>query len=173
LRAIERAAAHPRGFTLGGVVIPERHRPERSESVRLLHKAAAGCGFFVSQAVYSPEATVRLCHDYHRDCEAQGVTPRRIILTFTPCGRPETLRFIQWLGVAVPQAVERAILSSEAPLSESIRACAQSLRQILDAGANHLLPLGVNVESVSIRKEEIAASVDLFYTLRAVVQEFA
>jgi len=173
LRAIERAAAHPRGFTLGGVVIPERHRPERSESARLLQKAAEGCGFFVSQAVYSPEATLRLCRDYSRDCEMHGVTHRRIILTFTPCGRPETLRFIKWLGIAVPAEVERAILSSDTPLTESIRACAQSLRQILETGVGRLIPLGVNVESVSIRKEEIAASVDLFHTLRDVVQEFS
>ena len=99
--------------------------------------------------------------------------PRRIVLTFTPCGRPETLRFIQWLGITVPEEVERAILSSDTPLTESIRACARSLRRILEAGVSRLVPLGVNVESVSIRKEEIAASVDLFHVLRVVVQEFA
>jgi 5,10-methylenetetrahydrofolate reductase len=172
LRAMEVAAAHPRAFALGGVVIPERHRPERSESTRLLQKAASGCGFFVSQAVYSAEATIRLCRDYHRDCAAQGIAPRRIILTFTPCGRPETLRFIKWLGVAVPAEVEQAILTSGTPLTESIRICADTLRRILEAGISRLIPLGINVESVSIRKEEIAATVDLFHTLRAVVREF-
>jgi 5,10-methylenetetrahydrofolate reductase len=172
LRAMEMAAAHPHGFTLGGVVIPERHRPERSESARLLQKAASGCGFFVSQAVYSAGATIRLCRDYYRDCEAQGIPPRRIILTFTPCGRPETLRFIKWLGVAVPEEVERTILSSGAPLTESVRVCADSLRRVLEAGASRLIPLGVNVESVSIRKEEIAATVDLFHALRDVVRQF-
>jgi hypothetical protein len=172
LRAMEMAAAHPRGFTLGGVVIPERHQPERSESARLLQKAASGCGFFVSQAVYSPEATIRLCSDYHRDCVVQGVAPRRIILTFTPCGRPETLRFIKWLGVTVPAEVEQTLLSSDTPLAESIRVCIDSLRCILEAGIGRLIPLGINIESVSICKEEIAATADLFHALRDVVRQF-
>ena len=168
-QAIRDAANHPAGFTLGGVVIPERHRPGRSESERLIAKADAGCRYFVSQAVYAPDATIALLRDYARECRALGVAPQRIVLTFTPCGGVGTLDFMKWLGVAIPAETERAILASDAPLTQSLRACAAALSRILEAAGAEGVPLGVNVESVSIRKEEIEASVDLFHALRDVV----
>jgi 5,10-methylenetetrahydrofolate reductase len=171
-RAQEMAAGHPRGFTLGGVVIPERHSPGRSESERLIAKAAAGCAFFTSQAIYDPAAAIALCRDYARDCEARGIAPRRIILTFTPCGRPETLRFIQWLGVRVPDDIARALLASADPLEESMAACARALRAILESGVGRSVPLGINVESVSIRREEIDGSIALCTRLREIVRAY-
>ena len=166
-RAVQAAAAHHGGFVVGGVVIPERHRPGDSESARLLRKTAWGCDYFISQAVYDPAPTIRLLRDYAADCRRLGVTPRRIILTFTPCGRPETLHFMKWLGIAVPAETERVMLSAPDPLAASIAICVESLRVILATASGIGVPLGVNVESVSIRKEEIAASIDLFHALRA------
>jgi len=168
-RAIRDAARHPGDFTLGGVVIPERHRPGRSESERLIAKAGDGCRYFVSQAVYAPDATIGLLRDYARDCRAQETTPQRIVLTFTPCGGAGTLDFMKWLGISIPAETERAILASDAPLTQSLRVCASALSRILEAVGAEGVPLGVNVESVSIRKEEIEASVDLYHALRDVV----
>lgn len=168
-KALRIAAAHRRGFTLGGVVIPERHRPERSESTRLLHKAQNGCAYFISQAVYSPEATLRLLEDYGRDCREQNVAPCRIYLTFTPCGSRKTLEFMQWLGISFPESTLRTLNDSEDALGGSLRICAANLSRILEARVDRTVPLGVNVESVSIRKDEIAASIDLFHALHAIV----
>lgn len=170
-QALERASAHPAAYLLGGVVIPERHTAIRSESHRLVGKADAGCQFFTSQAVYDPAATIRLCRDYADDCQVLGVSPKRLILTFTPCGRPETLRFLQWLGVGVPESVQQAILSSPTPIDASIGACAESLRAVLESGVGSRVPLGINVESVSIRREEIDASIALFSKLQEIVAE--
>ena len=171
LQAINEASKHPCGFTLGGVVIPERHRPDRSESERLLAKTEAGCRYFISQAVYAPDATVRLLRNYAALCRAQGTEPQRIILTFTPCGSEATLNFMKWLGISIPCETERAILSSGAPLTESLKACASNLSQILEAVGTSEVPLGVNIESVSIRREEIEASVDLYHMLREVTHK--
>jgi 5,10-methylenetetrahydrofolate reductase len=168
-QALRIAAAHRCGFTLGGVVIPERHRPEKSESARLLHKTENGCSYFISQAVYSPEATIRLLQDYDRECRERNAAPCRIYLTFTPCGSVKTLEFMQWLGISFPENTLRTLLSSEAPLADSLRICTENLSVILDATAGLNVPLGVNVESVSIRKEEIMASVDLLHSLREIV----
>ena len=168
-RALEMASAHPAAYLLGGVVIPERHSAARRESGRLIHKADAGCLFFTSQAVYDPAAAIHLCRDYADDCAALGIAPKRILLTFTPCGRPETLRFLQWLGVGVPESVQQAILSSPTPLDASMAACAESLRAILHSGVGSRVPLGINVESVSIRREEIDASIALFSKLQKIV----
>ena len=168
LRAIRQAASHPYGFTLGGVVIPERHRPGHSESERMLAKTEAGCRYFISQAVYSSDAAIELLQDYAGLCRKRGEKPQRIILTFTPCGGAATLEFMKWLGISIPAETQQKILSSPAPLTESLKACASNLSQILEAIGTSEVPLGVNVESVSIRREEIEASVDLCHTLREV-----
>jgi hypothetical protein len=92
-----------------------------------------------------------------------------VVLTFSPCARAKTLAFMRWLGVKVSPETERAILDAPSPLARSIEICRDNLRRILDHPYARELPLGVNVESVSINRDEIDASVDLFHTLREVL----
>jgi hypothetical protein len=169
-QAIRIAAHHAAGFTVGGVVIAERHGQERSEAARLLAKGIEGCAYFISQTVYHARPTERLLRDYLRDCRGAGVAPRRVILTFAPCGREKTLAFIRWLGVKVPPQTERAILGAANPLAKSIEICRDNLRRILDQPYRGEIPLGVNVESVSINRDEIDASIELFHVLRETLQ---
>src|SRR5918994_725950 len=167
-RAIRISSDNP-AFIVGGVVIAERHDERRSEAARLLAKGIEGCGYFISQAVYHPAPTRRLLADYLRDCRGAGIAPKRVILTFAPCGREKTLAFIRWLGVNVAPDTERAILGAANPLAKSIEICRDNLRRILDAPYVGEIPLGVNVESVSINRDEIDASIDLFHALREVM----
>jgi 5,10-methylenetetrahydrofolate reductase len=169
--AIRIAAAHPAGFTVGGVAIAERHTAERSEAARLLAKGIEGCGYFISQAVYHAGASERLLADYARDCRGAGVKPRRILLTFSPVGREKTMAFLNWLGVRIPPETAGAILGAANPLAKSIEICRDNLRRILEQPYAREIPLGVNVESVSINKDEIDASVDLFHVLASVLRE--
>ncbi len=171
-RALEIAASHPARFALGGVAIAERHGEGVSESQRMLEKARHGCSFFISQAVYHTEPTVRMLTDYARECREAGVRPNRVILTFTPCGREKTMSFIKWLGIAMPKTTERAILTAKSPLAMSIEICRANLREILAHEDYAEVPLGVNVESVSINKDEIDASIDLFHSLEELVQQY-
>src|SRR5439155_335661 len=78
-----------------------RHTALRSEAARLLAKGIEGCGYFISQTVYSARPTQRLLRDYLRDCRGAGSEPRRVVLSFAPCGREKTLAFLRWLGVTV------------------------------------------------------------------------
>lgn len=165
-RAVRIAAEHPARFSVGGVAIAERHTEARSEAARLLAKGVEGCGFFISQAVYHAPPTQRLLADYLRDCRGAGVEPRRIVLTFAPCGREKTLAFMRWLGVNVAPETAQAILGAARPLERSIEICRDNLRRILDGPYAGAIPLGVNVESVSINRDEIDASVELFGVLR-------
>ena len=165
------AAAHRCGFTVAGVAIAERHTTARSESQRMLQKARDGCAFFISQGVYHTSPTLRLLRDYADDCRQAGVEPKRVILTFTPCGRPKTMEFLKWLGIAIAEETEAAILAEPSPLSKSIEICCANLRTLLEQHDLAAVPLGVNVESVSIRKDEIDASVDLFHALREIAGE--
>ena len=170
-KAIRLAAAHPAGFTVGGVAITERHTAERSESARLLAKGVEGCDYFISQTVYHADASVRLLADYARDCRGAGVRPRRIVLTFSPVGREKTMAFLNWLGVRIPPETARAILGAASPLAKSIEICRANLRRILDQPYARDVPLGINVESVSINRDEIDASVDLLHALIEAVGE--
>ncbi len=171
-RAIQLAAENSGGFMIGGITIAERHSELRSESHRMLQKVRNGCSFFISQAVYHAEPTQRLLKDYSQDCLREETSPRRVILTFAPCGRVETIAFLKWLGIAIPAETQESILSHVAPLTRSIQICCANLRAILDHTAPRIVPLGVNVESVSIKKEEIDASVDLFCALQEVLNEY-
>ena len=164
-RAIRIASENP-AFIVGGVVIAERHDEQRSEAARLLAKGIEGCGYFISQAVYHAAPTRRLLADYLRDCRGAGAQPKRIVLTFAPCGREKTLTFMRWLGVNIAPETERAILGAANPLARSIEICRDNLRRILDGPYAGQIPLGVNVESVSINRDEIDASVELLHTLR-------
>src|SRR5918999_4828238 len=168
-RAIRLAAGHVAGFTVGGVVIAERHNAQRSEAARLLAKGIEGCAYFISQTVYHAPPTQRLLADYLRDCRGAGTPPKRIVLTFAPCGREKTLAFIRWLGINVAPETERAILGAANPLAKSIEICRDNLRRILDEPYARDIPLGVNVESVSINRDEIDASIDLFHALKEVL----
>jgi len=170
-KAIRLAAAHPAGFTVGGVAIAERHAALRSEAARLLAKSIEGCRYFISQTVYHADASARLLADYARECRGAGVAPRRIVLTFSPVGREKTMAFLDWLGVRIPPETTRAILGAAQPLAKSIEICRDNLRRVLDHAYAREIPLGVNVESVSINRDEIDASVDLLHTLAGVMQE--
>lgn len=166
-RAIAIAAAEQSDLTLGGVVIPERNSPERNEAARLLFKAKLGCSYFISQAVFSAEPVIALIHQYSAMCQNQNVPPDPIYLTFAPCGNAKTIAFMRWLGISLPLQTEALILKAESPLTKSIEICESNLANILSECTACGVPLGVNVESVSNRKDEIAASVDLLQRLQS------
>src|SRR5438067_2406911 len=146
-----------------------RHTEERSEAARLLAKAVEGCAYFISQTVYHAAPTQRLLRDYLRDCRGAGIAPRRIVQTFAPCGREKTLAFLRWLGVNIAPETERELLGAASPPAKSIEICRDNLRRILDQPYAADIPLGVNVESVSINRDEIDASIDLCHALREVM----
>jgi hypothetical protein len=168
--AYQTLSARQDEFFLGGVTIAERHANKRNEHERLLDKTAQGCEFFISQAVYNAQATVDLITSYARSCRQQGIAPKRIILTFTPCGGEKTLEFMEWLGISVPEATKWRILDAQNSLSESIRVCRENLDLILKNCAQLDVPLGLNIESLTNRKEEIDASINLYRLLKATME---
>ncbi|KZN32644.1 methylenetetrahydrofolate reductase [Pseudoalteromonas luteoviolacea] len=161
---------HQDDFFLGGVTIAERHASKRNEHERLIDKTTQGCEFFISQAVYDAQATIDLLTSYARTCRQQGIEPKRIILTFTPCGGEKTLQFMQWLGISVPEATKWRMLDSDNTLKESIKICRENLDLILRSCAQLDVPLGLNIESLTNRKEEIDAAINLYRLLKATME---
>jgi hypothetical protein len=160
------ARQHSSNLLLGGITIAERHARTLDEHERILAKTANGCRFFVTQAVYDVTSTKSLLSDYALAVDKTGSMPLPIILTFSPCGSEKTLSFMKWLGIAFPRWLENDLQSARDPLPKSLELCEQIFVEVLDYAEDKGIPLGVNVESVSIRKEEIEASVELLQLLR-------
>ena len=168
-QAAQMTAKHQHDFIFGGVTLAERHLSKRDEHLRLVKKSRWGMQFFTSQVVYQPRATIQLLQDYAQQCRELNLPPARIILTFAPCGYPKTLQFLKWLGVNIPSETEREIFSTQSPVQKSVEVCCRNLKQILEEIEPGLIPLGINVESVSIKKDEIDATVKLFWKLKEIL----
>ena len=93
-----------------------------------------------------------------------------MVLTFSPVGREKTMAFLNWLGVRIPPETSRAILGAANPLAKSIGICRDNLRRILDHPYAREIPLGIIVESVSINRDEIDASIELLHALTEVLK---
>jgi 5,10-methylenetetrahydrofolate reductase len=154
-------------LSLGGVAIPERHSRRDDEHLRLLSKQAAGCRFFVTQVIYDINAAKNLVSDYHYECEARGISQAPFVFTFSVCGSMKTLDFLRWLGVDVPRWIENDLRHATDALEASYQQALTTATELMAYCRTLGTPFGLNVESVSIRKVEIEASVRLAQQLRA------
>lgn len=146
---------------IGGVAIPERHTRRGNEHERLLAKQAAGCRFFVTQVVYDVNAAKNLVSDYAYACRDAGIDPVPIVFTFSVCGSMKTLEFLRWLGVDVPRWIENDLRHAEDTLQASFEQALAAATELVAYCERLGVPFGLNIESVSIRKVEIEASVEL------------
>ena len=146
---------------LGGVTIPERHMAKGNEHQRLIQKIQQGSSFFVSQGVYDVNASLNLLSDYYYLARDLGVPLKPIIFTLTPCGSPKTLAFMKWLGISVPAWLERDLVNAQDILQTSVEISALHWRKLKHFAQEKGIPIGCNIESVSIRKAEIDASIEL------------
>jgi hypothetical protein len=162
-----RKATERNDCKFGCVCIPERHSTKGNEHTNLMRKSELGAEWFITQGIFNPDALIKLMHDYSDLCKTKGVAPKKIILTFAPCGRPKTMTFIKWLGMQVPTEIEERIFAAANPVQESVAIHCEILARVLEATATTGIPLGINVESLSIFKEEIDAAHDLFQRLQA------
>ncbi|MBY5163903.1 5,10-methylenetetrahydrofolate reductase [Salsipaludibacter albus] len=172
MRLSDAYALRRRGHTdllTGGVLIGERHRNGHGEHERVLGKVDAGCSFFVSQAVYAASDTKDVLSDLHLACLDQGRPVPPVLVTLSPCGSERTLGFLRWLGVDVPRWIANDLLRAEDTLAASLDACERTFRDLWAFARRRDIPLGANVESVSIARAEIDASVELVHRIRAVM----
>lgn len=146
---------------LGSVTIPERHAARGDEHERLLTKQRAGSSFFVSQIVYDITAAKNLASDYRYAVAREDLDPAPLIFTLSLCGSGKTLSFLEWLGVEVPGWVRNEIVHAEDPLQWSKVHALNAARELSSFCRYLGIPFGFNIESVSSRKVEIDAAVEL------------
>jgi hypothetical protein len=162
--AYELARSVP-NLLLGGIAIAERHAVKGDEHERMLAKQDSGCRFFITQSVYDASSTKSLLSDYALSLQASGRAPVPIVLTFSPCGSVRTLELMKWLGISFPRWLENELRHSTDTLERSVDLCESVFADVQNYAREKHLPIGINVESVSIRKSEIDASVELYRRL--------
>ncbi|NLK67102.1 MAG: 5,10-methylenetetrahydrofolate reductase [Campylobacteraceae bacterium] len=149
-------------LTMGGICIPERHTAKGDENFRVARKSIDGCEFFITQAVYDLESAKKFIDDYAK----MEVEKKKIIFTLTPCGSAKMLNFMKWLGIYVGKEIEKTLLSSENMLETSVNLNIEMFKFLQIYSKNKGISIGVNVESISKRKVEIEASVELLKKIR-------
>jgi len=152
---------------VGGVAIAERHGQGFVEHERMIAKMDQGCRFFVTQAVYDVTATKSLISDLAIKLGRDNREPVPLIVTLAPCGSEKTLDFMQWLGIAFPRWLQNDLRRSRDILETSVALAIRIGEELVEYAREYGIPLGFNVESVSVRKTEIDASVALFHALAA------
>jgi hypothetical protein len=73
---------------------------------------------------------------------------------------------MKWLGIHFPRWLENDLRHAPDPLATSLDACERIFVEAWDYARAKKVPLGINVESVSIRKVEIEASLELLRRLQ-------
>jgi hypothetical protein len=144
---------------IGAVTIPERHEVLNDEDVRMLDKMGCGVSYFISQCVFNVGYAKRVVEDLLNTCTSRNLELPTVIFTLTACGSPRTLRFMEWLGIHVPDELKEYLLACDNMLEESIEICLNIASELTDFCIARNIPFGFNIESVAIRKDEIEASV--------------
>jgi hypothetical protein len=155
----------------GGVVIPERHIKYNDEHLRVAGKVQDGCSFFVSQATYNLEAAKNFLSDYYYYCTGNGIDMVPILINICPCGSQKTLEFMKWLGISIPKWLENDLVNSHDILDKSVTLSRKIFEELFEFGLEKGIPIGCSVESVSTRKVEIDASIQLVKDIKAIVDK--
>lgn len=156
---------------LGGITIPERHTKKQNEHERVFAKIDSSCEYFITQCVYDLEAAKIFLSDYAKYAKENNKEMVPIIFTLTPCGSAKTLDFMKWLGINIPNYLEEDLKDSGNILEESVRLSKMFFEELYIFGKKRGIPVGCNVESVAIRKEEIDASVDLLNEVKKIIKD--
>lgn len=158
----------PTNFAVGNICISTRRREDFDEPERMAKKVSSGCDFFTSQIIAEEETPAELLRDLDRRFREENLDAPVILWSITPINSRKDVRFLRWLGVKIPDAVEEKILGSEDPLETSLdhfERLWQHLREVEDELALDV-PMGINVSPVAIRN--LAPSVRLAGRLKPV-----
>jgi len=156
-------------IVLGGIMIPERHTLKHDEHLRVFSKIDNGCEFFVSQCVYDLMGAKRFLDDYLAYAKKSNKPLVPIIFTITPCGSSKTLDFMKWLGINIPLHLENRLKNSKNILEDSVKLSRDIFEILYFYGKGKGIPIGCNVESVAIKKDEIDASIELLHDIQKIM----
>ncbi len=151
---------------LGGVAIPERHTVLKDEHLRVTAKINKGCSYFITQAVYNLESAKNFLSDYYYYSKENNIELVPIIFTLTPCGSLKTLHFMKWLGISIPRWLENELTHTNDILGKSMKCLENIVVELNKYALEKNIPIGYNIESVAVKKDEIEASIELVESVK-------
>lgn len=154
---------------IGGIAIPERHAIKNDEHERVYKKIQNGCKFFITQATYNKEISKKFLDDYANYMQKMQTPCKPIIFTLTPCGTLKTLEFMKWLGISILD--EKRLINAQNMLEQSALMCVENFTFLYEYAKKINVPVGCNIESVAVTKEEIGACVNLFADIKNILQK--
>jgi hypothetical protein len=155
---------------VGAVTIPERHIILKDEDVRMLDKMDAGVSFFVSQCIFNSGIAKQTLEALVTACDKSQKPVPTVIFTLTLCGSVKTLSFLDWLGIHVPEEMKAELTNCEDPVARSVEITTAIAKDLIGFCLDKSIPFGFNIESVSIRKQEVDASLELFNTIGSILR---
>lgn len=156
---------------IGAVTIPERHSLLKDEDRRILDKMSYGVSYFISQCVFNVAYAKQVIEDLIRTCKKEQVPLPTIIFTLSACGSLKTLKFMEWLGIHIPEDLKEDLKHSDDMLERSVNVCLGIASELTAFCEKRSIPFGFNIESVAIRKQEIEASVYMVNTIGAMLEQ--
>jgi 5,10-methylenetetrahydrofolate reductase len=150
---------------IGAVTIPERHAVLKDEHVRMIDKMSNGVSYFVSQCIFDIDYAKRMLDDLAAGCREKSLPVPCVVFTLTICGSAKTLEFMEWLGIHIPPAIKEELKRHPSPVAHSVGLATVIASELISYCKKLSVPVGFNIESVAIRREEIEAS---FFLLAAV-----
>jgi hypothetical protein len=150
---------HQDNSVIGAVTIPERHAVLNDEDIRIIDKMTHGVSFFISQCVFNIDYAKNMIDALETTCKAQNHPFPTLIFTLTACGSKRTLRFMEWLGIHIPDTLKEELMASENILERSVEVCLHIAEELIHYCSAKNIPFGFNIESVAIKKDEIEASI--------------
>ena len=155
-RILRTATQGRNDIALGNITIAERDH----EVDRLVEKTRAGCDFFTTQVLFEAEPMATVLRAYGRRCSSQNLKPATVLLSFAPVSDYQDIEFLVWLGATVSSRTEEALLPSPGgPPGRASLDVAHTLWSHLYAAAaqsHPAVPLGVNIEEVSVHNFDLA-----------------
>jgi 5,10-methylenetetrahydrofolate reductase len=155
-REFRAATRRRRDATLGNITIPERD----DEVERLVAKTRAGADFFTTQVLFEAEPMATVLRAYGKRCASEGLLPATVLLSFAPVSDYGDIEFLVWLGATITPATEEALLTADGrPPGRASIDVARALWSHLQAAARLSrppVPLGVNIEEVSVHNLDLA-----------------
>ena len=73
----------------------------------------------------------------------------------------QTLQFLHWLGISVPRWLRNELAHAHDILEKSVELSLRGFEELFEYAKDKGLSIGCNIESVSLRKAEIDASVEM------------
>ena len=172
--------AKSRYFFQGAVCIPSRGKiPEENRQIdpwleprKMMQKENAGISYHVTQILFETGHLEQTLQYYHNLCETGAKEESRIVIGVSPILDEANLRFMERLGVIIPNEVKSFIFADNNPAGIAARSAehiTQMLLRFFEKYSNRG-KFGVHVESV--RHNGLSAYTDLFFQLRERLAQF-